>query len=123
MLKHTFVSLQQGGTGGLEGIRHKHPSSAAAIQGITPCCCAHQGARSFAAYNFCLSKLTQRCTGADPGANAFNAASYSFFESAPASAAEVLEELEPGKTSADAEVSGSEPVADEDEANLRPTWA
>ncbi len=67
--------------------------------------------------------MTQRCIGADPGADAFNAASYSFFESAPASAAEVLEELEPGKTSADAEVSGSEPVADEDEANLRPAWA
>lgn len=92
-------------------------------EAYTSCCCAHQGVTSFAAYNFCLSKLTQRCTGADPGADAFNAASYSFFESVPVSAAEVLEELEPGKTSADAEVSGSEPVADEDEANLRPAWA
>lgn len=63
-----------------------------------------------------------RVTGAS--AEAFNAASYSFFESAPTSAAEVLEELEPGKSSIDAEVTseaGGEPESEE--ASARPAWA
>ena len=60
----------------------------------------------------------------EPRAEAFNAASYSFFESAPTSAAEALEELEPGKSSIDAEVTSEAGVEPEsEEACTRPAWA
>ena len=69
-------------------------------------------------------RLNQPCPVTGASAEAFNAASYSFFESAPTSAAEVLEELEPGKSSIDAEVTseaGAEPESEDSSA--RPAWA
>ncbi|KAK9835133.1 hypothetical protein WJX81_000288 [Elliptochloris bilobata] len=60
---------------------------------------------------------------ADPSADAFNAASYSFFDSAPTSGGEVLEELEPGKSSIDADITREAAVEPEEEANASPAWA
>jgi len=60
---------------------------------------------------------------AGPGAGAFDAGSYSFFDAAPAAAAEALEELEPGKASVDAEVGSEAAPEAEEEPSLRPAWA